>query len=293
MPHGPARRPDPRPARGGPAHRRAAPGPGRRGLGQDAGHHPARGQPAPARGRGGEHPGPDVHQQGGRRDAVPGRGAGAEGGGLGRDLPQPLRPAAPVVRPAGRDRSVVHDLRPGRPAPRRQAGDGAARPRRPDDHPRAGRRRDQPRQERPGRPRGARQAGGRPRLGDHRQGLRRLPEAAPGLVGRRLRRPARPPRDHPEGAQEGPRRARRPVPLRPGRRVSGHEPGPVRDRPGALGRPPQPLRHRRPRPVDLRLAGGEPQQHPRLRGRLPRLPGRQARAATTGAPRTSSASPTT
>ena len=49
-------------------------------------------------------------------------------------------------------------------------------------------------------PEALRQAGGRPRLGDRRQGLRRLPEEAPRLVGRRLRRPARPRRDHPEGA---------------------------------------------------------------------------------------------
>ena len=55
-----------------------------------------------------------------------------------------------------------------------------------------------------------------------------------------------------------PRRARPAVPLRARRRISGHEPRPVRDRPRSLDRPPQPLRHRRPRPVDLRLARGEP-----------------------------------
>ena len=106
-----------------------------------------------------EHPGADLHQQGGRRDAPADRGPGARGGRLGRHVPQPLRPAAPHLRPAGRARPRLHDLRPGRPPPRRQAGDGAARPRRRDRHPRADRRRDQPGQERPGRPRGPRQAG--------------------------------------------------------------------------------------------------------------------------------------
>ncbi len=51
-----------------------------------------------------------------------------EVGGLGRHVPRPLRPAAPHLRPAGRDRPRLHDLRPGRPPPRRQADDGAARP---------------------------------------------------------------------------------------------------------------------------------------------------------------------
>ena len=84
-----------------------------------------------------------------------------------------------------------------------------------------------------------------------------------------------------------------PVPLRPGRRVSGHEPRPVRDRPRPLGRSSEPLRHRRPRPVDLRLARGEPEQHPRLRAAISRAPRSSSSSAITGAPRTSSASPTT
>ena len=45
-------------------------------------------------------------------------------GRLGRHVPRPLRPAPPDVRPAGRARPLVHDLRPGRPPPRRQARDG-------------------------------------------------------------------------------------------------------------------------------------------------------------------------
>ncbi len=46
---------------------------------------------------------------------------------------------------------------------------------------------------------------------------------------------------------------------------------------GAFGRSPQSLRHRRSRSVDLRLARGQPGQHPRIRARLSRLPGRHAR----------------
>ena len=57
---------------------------------------------------------------------------------------------------------------------------------------------------------------------------------------------------------------------------------------GTLGRPAEPLRDRRPRPVDLRLARGEPQQHPRIRARLSRLQGRASSSGITAAPRTSS-----
>ena len=46
---------------------------------------------------------------------------------LGRHVPRLLRPAAPHVRPAGRPRPGLHDLRPGRPPPRRQGRDGPAR----------------------------------------------------------------------------------------------------------------------------------------------------------------------
>ena len=44
------------------------------------------------------------------------------------------------------------------------------------------------------------------------------------------------------------RRTGRPLPLRADRRVPGHELGPVRDRPAAVGRPPEPVRGRRPGP---------------------------------------------
>ena len=274
---GPARRPHPRSARGRHPRRRPAPGPGRRGFGQDPGHHPAGRLHARQGDRRREHPGPDLHQQGGRRDEGADRGPRPALGRLGRHLPRPLRPAAPVLRPARRDRPGVHHLRPVGPAPGRQGRDGAAGAGRRRRHPRAGRLGDQPGQERPRLSRSHEQAGRRPRPGRHRQGLRPLPGTAESVLGRRLRRPPGPPRHDPQEAPRRPRPARRPVPLRPRRRISGYEPRPVRDRPGPLRRPPQPLRHRRPRPVDLRLAGGQPEQHPRVRTRLQGLQGRQAR----------------
>ena len=62
------------------------------------------------------------------------------------------------------------------------------------------------------------------------------------------------------------------LPAHPGRRVPGHQPRPVRPRLGAGRNAPQPLRRRRSRPVDLRLAPGRHPQHPRLREGLPRRP---------------------
>ena len=73
-----ARRSDARPARGRDPHRRPASGPGRRGLGQDAGHHPPRRPSALTRGsRPTQILAVDLHQQGGRRDARADRCPGA------------------------------------------------------------------------------------------------------------------------------------------------------------------------------------------------------------------------
>ncbi len=76
------------------------------------------------------------------------------------------------------------------------------------------------------------------------------------------------------------------LPLRDGRRVPGHEPRPVPLAAAALQprrrrrgwRPRQPHGRRRRRPVGLQLPRRRHPQHPRLRGRLPRRQGRQARA---------------
>ncbi len=55
---------------------------------------------------------------------------------------------------------------------------------------------------------------------------------------------------------------RRAVPLHPGRRIPGHQSRPVRDRAGPVHRLSEPGGHGRSRPVDLRLARREPEQHP-------------------------------
>ena len=124
----------------------------------------------------------------------------------------------------------------------------------------------------------ATQAGGELLRRDRRPRVRRLP--APAGRGRRgrLRRPA--------DAVGDPVRAasRRAGPLPgalaadPGRRVPGHEPRPVPHLPPPGGQAPQPRRGRRRRPEHLLLARRGPAQHPRLRGRLPRRQGREARA---------------
>ena len=68
------------------------------------------------------------------------------------------------------------------------------------------------------------------------------------------------------------------LPLGARRRVPGHQPRPVPLAPAALRGAPQPGGGRRRRPVDLRLPRRRHQEHPRLRGRLPRRARGQARA---------------
>ena len=60
-------------------------------------------------------------------------------------------------------------------------------------------------------------------------------------------------------------RVREPVPIRHGRRGPGHEPAAISAHPQAGGRPPQPVRRRRSRSVDLQMARRRPAQHPRFR----------------------------
>ena len=68
----------------------------------------------------------------------------------------------------------------------------------------------------------------------------------------------------------GPRRDRRPVPLHPGRRVPGHQPGAGRAGRRARRGPPQRDRGGRRRPGDLRVPRRRRRQHPRLHGPLRR-----------------------
>ena len=119
----------------------------------------------------------------------------------------------------------------------------------------------------------------RPPLGAYRRaGLSAICRADAAGQRRRFRRPAAA-RGHAAARQpRDPGHARRPLPLHPGRRISGHQPGPIRHRAGPVDRPSQPGRHRRSRPVDLWLARGEPEQHPRFRARLSRRPRRPAGA---------------
>ena len=101
-----------------------------------------------------EHPGPDVHQQGGRRDAPADRGPGAGVRGLGRHVPRPLRPAAAELRPARRASIrgfTIYDQADRLRAVKDVDGSGSTSTA-PTHHPRAGRGGHQPGQERPGQP---------------------------------------------------------------------------------------------------------------------------------------------
>ena len=81
------------------------------------------------------------------------------------------------------------------------------------------------------------------------------------------------------GALRGGARALAPhLPPRPRRRVPGHQPRPVPAAAAAHRRARQPDGRRRRGPVDLRLPPRRHPQHPRLRARLPRGRGGQARA---------------
>ena len=134
------------------------------------------------------------------------------------------------------------------------------------------------RQERAARRRGLPAQGRQLLRADRRRRLRPL-RAAPARGQRDgLRRPAVPLREPVRALRGGARPLPALVPARARRRVPGHEPRPVPLAPAALRGAPQPLRGRRRRPVDLRLARRRRPQHPRLRGRLPGRHGRQARA---------------
>ena len=221
------------------------------------------------------HPGRDLHQQGGRRNAAAGGGpAGQEAARekpeistfhslCVRDPPPPIRqlgyPAAFAIYDRGDQESVARAvlreikvadglLRPGdllyfigrwktaAIRPEQAAADG------PD------------RQGAPGRGR-----------------LSPLSERAEGRRRRRFRRPAAAaPRSF---SRRFPKvRAGRGRPLRPpaDRRIPGHQRQPVPHRQGPGRRASQPVRGGRRRPVDLRLARGRSDAHPALQARLAR-----------------------
>ena len=82
------------------------------------------------------------------------------------------------------------------------------------------------------------------------------------------------------------------VPVRPRRRVPGHEPGPVGARLGRRRAASEPDGRRRRRPVDLPVPGRGDQQHPGVPRAVPRARGRSSCAATTARGRRSSRRPT-
>ena len=127
---------------------------------------------------------------------------------------------------------------------------------------------------------------------DRRRGVRAVPAAPARLERGRLRRPAH---AHGAGLRALPRGARalaQGVPLRPRRRVPGHEPRAVPAPAAPRRRARERLRGRRPGPVDLRVPRRGHPQHPRVRARLPRHAGRSRSSRTTARRTRSSAPPT-
>ena len=110
------------------------------------------------------------------------------------------------------------------------------------------------------------------------RGLRALREADARSQRDGLRRPAGPHRQRAGALRGGPRALAAHLPPRPRRRVPGHQPRPVPAAAAARRRARQPDGRRRRQPVDLRLPPRRHPQHPRLRARLPRGRGGEARA---------------
>ena len=113
---------------------------------------------------------------------------------------------------------------------------------------------------------------------DRRRRLRALRAADPRDERDGLRRPAVPLREPVRALPRGAATATGAPSARAGRRVPGHQPRAVPLAAAAGRGAPQPGGGRRRRSVDLRLPRRRHPQHPRLRGRLPRRRGRQARA---------------
>ncbi len=134
------------------------------------------------------------------------------------------------------------------------------------------------RQEPADRRRRLRRSAGQRLRGGRRRGFPALREADARGQRDGLRRPAGA-HGQRAGAVRGGARALAPrLPPRPRRRVPGHQPRPVPAAAAAHRRARQPDGGRRRGPVDLRLQARRHPQHPRLRARLPRGRGGQARA---------------
>ena len=128
--------------------------------------------------------------------------------------------------------------------------------------------------------------------GDRRRRLPHLREADARGQRDGLRRPARPHRQPVRALRRRPRALPAHVPLRPRRRVPGHQPRPVPAAAAADRGARQPDRRRRRVAVDLRLPPRRHPQHPRLRARLPRRRRRSSSSRTTARPGRSSTPPT-
>ena len=202
------------------------------------------------------------------------------------DLDVPLAVgAAASARGAGhRPVARLRDLRLLRSALRRQAGDEGDEHRRRAGAAARGAVAHQPREEPDGRARGPR-AGLEPARQADREDLPLLPRRAPGEPRARLRRPAAEDRRAGGEGRARPRALREPVPLRDGGRVPGHQPPAVHARAPARRAARQHLRRRRSRPVDLQVARRGPEEHPRLRARLPERRRSCGSSGTTGPPR--------
>ena len=193
---------------------------------------------------------------------------------MARHLPFALRADAAAARGVGRADAGLHHPRHRRPDAPAQAGDGRGGGG-PQALARAGDDGGDPALEGP-RPR----ARGRDPGRGH--GIRRRPRPRPlraisRAVARRERlRLRRPHAAHGDGAARQPGGAggvAPPLPLHPGRRVPGHEPGAVPLAATACAGAQEHLLRGRRRPVHILVAWRGDRKHPPLRARLPRRPG--------------------
>ena len=226
-------------------------------------------------------PGGHLHQPGrlgaARTDHQPGR-RGRPGRG-GRHVPFARRARAARRRRGDRDRPPLRHLRHRRPGLADEAdpprgGHAADRRVPPERRPRG----HQPGQERDARPDVPVAERGEPPRADDRPAGDPLPGAAAQGERARLRRPPARGRPAVRRGARCPGQVPGALALPPRRRIPGHEPRAIPVGPGAGRPPPQPVRGRRRRPVDLLVARRGPAQHPRLRARLAGHRGRQARA---------------